>query len=84
MNITIKIDSVCASGGHINMTATINNTIIKNIVFDTNDLFQLLNDIPDQEAILAIIKHNLKKAGYTKNTPAATIKTAIESEVYYI
>ena len=77
MNITIKIDSVCASGGHINLTATKDGVTSKKFTLHKSD-FQIEPD-EWETALAVLIKSFVKKSGLTN---MAQIKTAIESEVF--
>lgn len=77
MDITIKIDSVCLGGGHINMTVTKNGTVSKKMVIRRDDL----STEPDEyeDTLIALLRSFVKKSGLINMTQ---IKTAIESEVF--
>ena len=76
MDVTIKINGFCASGGHINLTATVGSksrdfTLIKSD-------FQI--EPEDHETALVIVLRNfVKESGLTN---WMQIKTAIEGKVF--
>lgn len=77
MNLTIKIDSVCPGGNHIDMTVTKDGAASKKFRMVKDDFtFE-----PDEyEAVLAtLLRSFIKKSGLTDMTE---IKTAIEAEVF--
>lgn len=79
MDITIKIDSVCSSGGHINMTVTKNGTVSKKMTIHKS----ALSIEPDEyeDTLIALLRSFVKKSGLTNMTE---IKMAIEAEVFKI
>jgi len=77
MDITVKIESVCPSGGHINITVTKNGTVSKKMTLHKSDF--LIEPEEYEEALAILIRSFVKKSGLTK---MADIKTAIEGEVF--
>lgn len=76
MDVTVKINGFCASGNHINLTATAGGKS-KDFMLTKSD-FQL--EPEDYEvALVAVLKNFVKKSGLTN---WAQIKTAIEAEVF--
>ena len=76
MDVTVKINGFCASGGHINLTAIVGG---KNRDFTLNKSdFQ--PEPEDYETELIIILRNfVKESGLTNWTQ---IKTAVEGKVF--
>ena len=78
MDITIKIQSTCASGNHINILVT-TPFETKKIVLMKSD-FQI--DPEDYDvALVAVLRNFIKESGLTN---WAQIKTAIEGKVFKI
>ena len=76
MDVTVKINGFCASGGHINLAATVSGKS-RDFTLTKSD-FQL--EPEDYEAALVIILRNfVKESGLTN---WAQIKTSIEGRVF--
>jgi len=76
MDVTVKINGFCASGGHINLTATVGGKS-RDFVLTKGD-FQL--EPEDYETALIIVLRNfVKESGLTN---WAQIKTSIEGKVF--
>jgi len=76
MDVTVKINGFCASGGHINLTATVGGKS-RDFTLNKSD-FQL--EPEDYETALIIILRNfVKESGLTNWTQ---IKTAVEGKVF--
>jgi len=77
MNITIKIDGFCASGGHIHMTVTKDGTVSKQITIHKSD-FQIVKD-EWEDGLIILIRNFIKESGLTNWTQ---IKTELEKKVF--
>ena len=78
MDITIKIDGICAGGNHIHITATASGKDVSFVL--TKADFQLTPD-EWETALIVLLKSFVKKSGLTN---WGQIKTAIEAEVFKI
>ena len=79
MELTIKIDSICAGGTHINMTVTKNGITTKKMLINKLDFS--IEPEEYEETLAILIRSFVKKSGLTN---MAQIKTAIEAEVFKI
>ena len=76
MNVTIKINSFCAGGNHLSLTAT-SGGVSKDFVFNKSDFAIELKEYDD--VLLIILRSFIKESGLTN---WSDIKTAIEGKVF--
>ena len=80
MELSIHLNSTCNGGGHVHLTVTKDGGTSRQFVLERNDFFYE----PDEyETVLAtLIRGVLQRNGFTKATPLAQVKAAIETEVF--
>jgi hypothetical protein len=85
MNITLKIDGQCPSGGHIYITPIKNGVPQKQRVYNKAELWGKSFDVELEEVFLFLVRTRVRK--YFKINPTATlsnIKAMIEAEEFEI
>jgi hypothetical protein len=78
-DVTLKIISVCSSGGHIQVQITVDGVKKKEVTIMRSQLINPLNDVDIEDALAIILRNHIKEAGLTT---AASIKTYIEGHIF--
>ena len=78
-NITLKIISVCSSGGHIQVEITVDGVKRGEVTVLRSQLVNPLIDVEIEDALAIILRNHIKEAGLTT---AAQIKSYVEGHTF--